>query len=361
MNQKALDAVGWGKLVVALVVLGASFAAQVLGVLAVLSLGIPMSSQWFTIIPELAGAVVVVVAMQFMVGRSWMRFSWCDLAYACRFGWWSLLVTLIVMICTVSTYQHEGTPLLDDYVTRVALCALYCLAIGVLEEFTFRGLLMGGLLAAFGGTHKGVVRTVWLTSLIFGLAHVNFATDFAEPLLATQALLKVLQTGMYSILLCTIVLRTKHLWGASIFHALDDFMLLVPSMGLYSSSTLVDFVVEGTAGLYTIGFYLVLLVLYLPFVIKSLRELRRGQDVYRGPFMEAEVARVQRQATRGGWIMEQTPPRPANVQPAPSAEVPCAQPSVVAATALQERPPAPEGLEQPLPSTCAPLQDSEQL
>jgi hypothetical protein len=39
-------------------------------------------------------------------------------------------------------------------------------------------------------------------------------------------------------------------------------------------------------------YYVLVIALYLPFVIKALRDLKRGQDVYRGVFMEEAVAQA---------------------------------------------------------------------
>jgi hypothetical protein len=159
-----------------------------------------------------------------------------------------------------------------------------------------RGIVFNGLLATMGSTHKGVVRAIIVTSVLFGLAHVDFETDFVDGLSVIQALLKTCQTGMYSFMLCVIMLRTHRLGGVSLFHGFDDFVLVMPSIALFGEALDTEYVVQGDDAIPTIMYYLVIIALYLPFVVKSGLELRRGQDVTRGAFMEKYVAQQQEQA-----------------------------------------------------------------
>ena len=135
-----------------------------------------------------------------------------------------------------------------------------------------------------------------LTSFFFGCAHVDFSTDFAEPLMVAQGICKIIQTGMYSILLCVIVLRTHKLGGASLFHGFDDFILIFPSVAIFNQEMSTEYVTGGDEALSSVIFYLIIIALYLPFTVKALLELHRGQDVYRGVFLEPAVARAQKEA-----------------------------------------------------------------
>lgn len=298
MGDAYLDGKGREKFLAVILLMGAAFSAQVVATAGVLMSGMDMSTPWTSLLIELSSMVVVVCGMAAMARRSWLEPSRDDFSVTLHFGWWLMLVSLAVMVWDVSIYLQEGAALADDWPARALGCLAYCLSIGITEEFTYRGLLLGGLLALFGKTHRGVVVSVLVTSLCFGLAHVDFLSDLSSLLSVTQAVLKVLQTGVYSVVLCVIVLRSRHLWGASALHALDDFLILLPSMGLYADGFAVDYVIEGSAGHSVVALYLIIIALYLPSMIKALRELRRGQDVYRGPFMEVEVARAQAEAAR---------------------------------------------------------------
>lgn len=294
MNNRALTATGWGKLALALLMVVVVFAAEVVGVFAVMALNISDESLWSSIIPELCGAVAAVASVIALGGWRWATISLEDVAYTFRFGWWCMLISVLLMVYTVASYVMTGTPVSSDWLMGTVECALFCLAIGVLEEFMFRGLIFGGLLAVMGGSHRGLVAAVYVGALFFGLAHLDFAEVFTDTISMVQAVLKVIQTGMYAILLSVIMLRTKRLGSLCLFHALDDFLIITPGVAFFDESFHIDYVADGDEAITTIVFYVLVIALYTPFVVKALRELRRGQDVCRGPFMERAVAQARR-------------------------------------------------------------------
>lgn len=290
MDEKRLRGAAIDKVFLALLVLAGIYLVEILGVFVVFFLNIPDESLWSSIILELAGAVAAVVGVALLGGESLSRPSRADVAYTFRFGWWCLVVGVALFALEMDEYL-ASVPISSDWLARTLECALFCLGVGVLEEYAFRGVVFNALLALFGGSHRGVVSSILATSLLFGLAHVD-ASEIVDVLSAVQAFLKVFQTGMYSVMLCVIVLRTHKLVGVSLFHALDDFLILVPSVGLFDEPITTDYVNSGDDAIPTIVFYLVIIALYMPFLIKAIRELWRGQDVFRGAFIEHDVEQV---------------------------------------------------------------------
>lgn len=296
MNGDALRSMALGKAVLALVVLAAIILGEIVGVLAVLFLGIEVESLPGLIIPELTGAAVAAGGMALLAGTSPLKLTREDIVYAFRFGWWSVAIGVGLFVLELFGYLPD-TPFHARWMQRTLECALFCLAVGVLEEYMFRGVLFNSLLALFGGTHRGVVRSVVVTSILFGMAHI-YVSEIVDAPTAAQAMLKIAQTGIYSVLLCVIFLRTRRLWGVALFHAVDDFLILAPSIGFFGETPSTDYVVTGDEAAVTILFYVIIISLYLPFLIKSLRELHRGQDVYRGVFMEHALERAKAQVAR---------------------------------------------------------------
>lgn len=292
MDDKVLRNAAIGKVIVALMVLGAITVAEVIGVVIAMFMGLPDDSMAMQAIPEWFGAVVAIGGMALMGGASWIACSREKVAYTFRYGWWCLAISVALVAYDLFWYVADGTPVSPDWLRNTIECAVMCLAIGIIEEFMFRGVIFNALLALMGGTHRGVVRAVIVTSIIFGFAHVDFTSDFGDALSVVQALLKVVQTGMYSVLLCVIVLRTRELGGVSLFHGFDDFLILVPSVALFDEGFEIDYVTTGDGAVEAALYYVLVIALYLPFVIKALRDLRRGQDVYRGVFMEKAVAQA---------------------------------------------------------------------
>lgn len=281
---------GLSKLALSVLAFVAITAAEIVAFLLVLFLNIPDDSLWAQILPECFGAVTALACVIALGGRSLLSSSPKDVAYTFRFGWWCMAISVALAVYEQYSYVTEGTAIDPGWQMRMVECAIFCLAIGFLEELMFRGLLFNGLLARMGATHKGVVQSVMLTSLAFGAAHVDYTTDFVDVLSAVQALLKIVQTGEYSILLCVIMLQTREVVGVSLFHGLDDFVIIAPSVALYHESADIDYVSTGEDAIPVIIYYLVIIALYLPFVIKSLRALRKSQVVWQGAFMDQESA-----------------------------------------------------------------------
>ena len=89
-----------------------------------------------------------------------------------------------------------------------------------------------------------------------------------------------------------IVLHTRKLAGVSLFHAVDDFVIMAPGIALYHESADIDYVSTGDDAVPTILYYLLIIGLYLPFLIKSLVVLHKEQVVWRGAFMDHDGGAV---------------------------------------------------------------------
>ena len=281
---------GFSRFVLSLLAYGAVFFFESLAIIPILVFNISDSSLMYSILFEYAGVVAAVAAFVLLGGLAWLMPSIRDVLFTFRFGWWCMALSVLFMGYDIYSYTLEGLSIAPGAFMRVIELAVLCLGIGILEECLFRGIVFNGLLALIGDTHRGVVWSVMITSVIFGLAHVSVSDDFASPLMAVQAVLKITQTGMYSILLCVIVLRTRKLGGVSLFHGLDDFLIMLPGIVLYNESVDTEYVTTGDDAIPTIIFYLIVIALYLPFTIKALLALRRDKDVYQGVFMERVLA-----------------------------------------------------------------------
>ena len=214
----------------------------------------------------------------------------------------------------------EQIELAADWPVRVGILALLCFGIGLFEETTMRGLCLNGLLARMGRTRAGVYGAAILSSLFFGLLHFDPLVGFDDPLLVAQNCMKVLQSGMCGYLLAAILIRTRNIWAVALIHGANDFMLLFISNGLTDATITTDYVQSGTDGMVVLGLYIVLCVLYLPFLFVG-RKLIREASPWRGDFYhygEEVSARATSSAT----------PEVANqpIQAAPIPEYPVATP-----------------------------------
>ena len=104
-----------------------------------------------------------------------------------------------------------------------------CLAIGLFEEFAFRGVILLSLAETRRATRFDLFRCILLTSAVFGAVHL-------ANLLAGAGVGAVIRQIGYSFLIgamCAVVLyRTANLWLCVLLHAVYDFAGdLVPLVG----------------------------------------------------------------------------------------------------------------------------------
>lgn len=89
---------------------------------------------------------------------------------------------------------------------------IFSLANGFMEELWFRGLFLGRLAPILG---EG--GAIWLTSIWFGAIHV-----FAVYISGAGALVFGILTLTLGLAFAILMIKTKNIWGASLFHAAAD-------------------------------------------------------------------------------------------------------------------------------------------
>lgn len=273
---------GNGKMAMALISLLFIFLGEIVGVV------VAYIFDWdLDLCATLGGAVAAVVALFALGGESHLRLDGKAIAESWRFMWWIVAISAVLMVWDLYDYIAAGEQIVAGWPMRCLSSLVLCLGIGASEEGMFRGALFGGLLARMGGSRKGLWWAVAISSLAFGCAHVGLEDlDPANYLTFVQAGFKILQTGMYAVMLCAVVLKTKSLVGAMTVHAIDDWLLFVVSTGLYGEVFETVYVTpDRDEAIATIIFYAIICTLYLPTFIKSIITLRDIELPQWGPLV----------------------------------------------------------------------------
>ena len=141
----------------------------------------------------------------------------------------------------------------------VFLAFLRAFAPGFSEETAFRGLGVANYLRKVK-TEKGVVTIFWLSSIVFGLAHVANVLVGAPLLISVGQAAYAIGIGM---ILGAVYLRTGNLWPTILGHMSVDFMEFIrgdlgSSGGIMSSIGVGDWItiVAGVIGI-ILGLYLI--------------------------------------------------------------------------------------------------------
>lgn len=205
-------------------------------------------------------------------------------------AWWFIAVSAILFLLDlVSVLMDDTVSIQPGWLMRLFEAALLCLVIGLSEEIMLRGVALGGLLAPLGKTKRGVWIAIVLSSLFFGLLHIDFTTtDLNDMLQLVQAILKVAQTGVYGFALACIVVATEDVFTCAIMHGLDDFLLFIVSVVLLNEGTTTEYVTtDESDAIITIIVYVVITLLYLPVAFKAAKLVKEMPEPTRGVFYKS--------------------------------------------------------------------------
>lgn len=104
---------------------------------------------------------------------------------------------------------------------KIIFFTLVMLLIGIFEEVIIRGVILNNMLNKWGYTKAGMIKSVILSSLIFGLCHlVNL---IGHPSLIITTLTQVMYSFLIGVLFASIYLRCKNIWAVIILHAIFDW------------------------------------------------------------------------------------------------------------------------------------------
>ncbi len=151
----------------------------------------------------------------------WKDVGWAFIAYGLYFI--SFLVTIIIVQQFVSGIDLDQKQQIgfDNAYTRGELIMTFfslVILVPLAEEIMFRGFLLTSLLAKYKYWTSAII-----TSLIFGIAHLQFGSN--APLLWAAAL----DTFILSLFLCYFRYTLKSIWPAVMLHAIKNgmaFMIL---------------------------------------------------------------------------------------------------------------------------------------
>ena len=194
-----------------------------------------------------------------------------------RMGWWLLACdVLLIGIEVVASIAEGEWRFASGWPLRTLGLLVMCLAIGICEEGMFRGLLFGGLLSRKGATDADVQKMAIISSAAFGLAHVEWwAMDYSDPMSWTQAILKVLQTGILGLFFTAVVVKTRSITGCMLLHGVSNFMLMVTSVGLMDYTPDVEYVTTGPDAVMVVVTYVLVIVMYVPLLVRAIRVFRK--------------------------------------------------------------------------------------
>jgi len=183
-----------------------------------------------SVVPQRVGSLAATGVLLLMLGRlGWLR----PMGLTTSGTWSAWVLTLLVgaYVILAGFYSFFGELAFDARAllnTREARAILLNqVIVGVVEETVFRGILLYGLVRAWGRTRRGLMVAVVVQAALFGLPHV-LQVFAGMPLSSTLA--NVANTFVFGLWLGFLVLGTGTLWPAILLHAVANGAVLVKGL-----------------------------------------------------------------------------------------------------------------------------------
>lgn len=143
------------------------------------------------------------------------------------FGWPFLVLAFIVLFQSIMSLEEF------NFFNCLNL-VLYCLTIGIYEEFLCRGWIQNEFIERYGSSKKLVIRSILLASLIFGAIHF-FNILAGQTVFETVT--QVIHATACGFFLGSLYYRTKNIWAVILLHAFWDFAIFLSEHTLIRECT----------------------------------------------------------------------------------------------------------------------------
>ena len=128
-----------------------------------------------------------------------------------------LIAFAIVVLGIVSSWSIY----VNAEIGLLTLFALSTLAVGIVEEFVFRGTIFPLMIKSFKETNRPLLIAAVLSSLMFGLVH--FINIFSQPENIVGITSQVFFATSIGVFFCGVMVRTENILIPIILHALVNF------------------------------------------------------------------------------------------------------------------------------------------
>lgn len=120
-------------------------------------------------------------------------------------------------------------------VPNIILFVIYSLSIGFAEELSIRGFLQSHLIKHFGSTKKGIIMSVLISSLFFGLLHT---IKFDKGIYGELS--QVGYATFIGIMFGMLLVITRRIYPLIIIHAIVDFVGDFDTIGVSMKNTTIN-------------------------------------------------------------------------------------------------------------------------
>ncbi len=150
-----------------------------------------------------------------------------NLGKAILCGWPILIISAIYLFQSITATESF------EFFNLINLI-LYCLTIGLYEEFLCRGWLQNEFIERFGKNKKQVIRSIIVASLVFGAMHL---TNVLAGQSLFETILQVIFAASVGVFLGSVYYKTKNIWAVVLLHGFYDFTIFLGEHSLIRDCT----------------------------------------------------------------------------------------------------------------------------
>lgn len=170
----------------------------------------------------------------------------------------SLEVGAVMFGIAVILFLPSMGAIFTDTSNAISL-AIFCITIGIFEEFLCRGWLLNEFIERFSKNRKQVILSIIFSSLIFGGMHITNIWLGGQTIFET--ILQIAQATALGIVLGGIYFRTKNIWAVAFLHGFWDFALMLAEVSsLRECTTLTP---SNSVMLYSSIASIILIIIYI--------------------------------------------------------------------------------------------------
>lgn len=155
-----------------------------------------------------------------------IQFHKGDIGTGLLLGWPFLTVGLYNFVSSYLSIDKSSISF--PSVQKIIFFILIMLLVGVFEEVLYRGVILNSMINRFGYNKAGIIKSVILSSLIFGLGHLANLVMFPSLVIRTAS--QIIYASLNGILFASIYVRCKNIWAVAILHAVYDWLVKVPEI-----------------------------------------------------------------------------------------------------------------------------------
>lgn len=139
----------------------------------------------------------------------------------------SIILGLPLLIIAISVFIVNLPSIFDPALnaSNLITLVLFCISIGLYEEFLCRGWLLNEFLEKYGSTRKQVITSIIISAIIFGVMHISNIWVGGQTVVET--IMQIIQATAVGVLFGAVYYRSKNIWAVVFLHGFYDFALFL--------------------------------------------------------------------------------------------------------------------------------------